>query len=240
MARRKSKAKQEEELFQGLAVLVTLVGTAGTYLLTTSWKASICVGVLGFIGVVSLMVSLQRKRMKRLKRSGIAEIDQMDGFQFEQYLGHLFRSQGYKAEVTKAIGDFGADLILVKEGKRIAVQAKRYSKNVGIKAVQEAQSSIAYYGTDEAWVVSNSDYTSAAYELAKSNKVRLINREALIEMALAMRVQEVVTIEASSEVHIQENTCPKCGNNLVKRSGSRGDFFGCSSFPKCRHTAPMK
>ncbi|MGE6575331.1 restriction endonuclease [Paenibacillus xylanexedens] len=240
MARRKSKAKQETELFQGLAGLAMLGGTAGTYSLTNSWKVSICVGVLGVIGVISLMVSLQRKRMKRLKRSGIAEIDQMDGFQFEQYLGHLFRSQGYKAEVTKAIGDFGADLILVKEGKRIAVQAKRYSKNVGIKAVQEAQSSIAHYGTDEAWVVSNSEYTSAAYELAKSNKVRLINREILIEMVLAMKDRGVVTVEAFSEIPINQNTCPECGNNLVKRSGSRGDFFGCNSFPKCRHTAPMK
>ncbi|KAF6620872.1 restriction endonuclease, partial [Paenibacillus sp. EKM208P] len=38
----------------------------------------------------------------RLRNSGIAEIDKMDGHQFEKYLGHLFRAQGYKAEVTQA------------------------------------------------------------------------------------------------------------------------------------------
>ncbi|MCK6077402.1 restriction endonuclease [Paenibacillus silvae] len=241
MARRKSKAKQEEELFQGLAGLAMLGGTAGTYSLTTSWKASIGVGFLGVIGVVTLMISIQRKRMKRLKRSGIAEIDQMDGFRFEQYLAHLFRSQGYKAEVTKAVGDFGADLILTKEGMRIAVQAKRYSKNVGIKAVQEAQSSIAHYRADEAWVVSNSEYTAAAYELAKSNKVRLFNREALIEMMLAMNDQKANDFQAADpKISPIKNVCPRCASDLVERSGPKGVFYGCSSFPKCRHTAPLK
>ncbi len=33
--------------------------------------------------------------------------------------------------------------------------------------------------------------------------------------------------------------CPQCGKALVKRKGSRGDFIGCSGFPKCRFTRPM-
>lgn len=43
----------------------------------------------------------------------------MEGVQFEKYLGHLFRSQGYKAEVTQAAGDYGADLVLSKDGKKL-------------------------------------------------------------------------------------------------------------------------
>ena len=31
--------------------------------------------------------------------------------------------------------------------------------------------------------------------------------------------------------------CPKCGIELVIRSGPRGKFYGCSNFPKCRATA---
>jgi DNA topoisomerase-1 len=30
--------------------------------------------------------------------------------------------------------------------------------------------------------------------------------------------------------------CPKCGKPLVKRTGPRGAFVGCSGFPKCRFT----
>jgi len=33
--------------------------------------------------------------------------------------------------------------------------------------------------------------------------------------------------------------CPKCSKPLVKRKGPRGEFLGCSGFPKCRHTSPL-
>lgn len=187
MARRKSKAKQEEELFKGLAGMAMLGGIIGTYSLTESWQASLVVGILGVVGVIVVMVVIQQKRAERLRRSGIGEIDGMDGVQFEHYLGHLFRSQGYRAEVTKSAGDFGADLVISKDGKRIVVQAKRYKKNVGLKAVQEVQGARAHYKANGAWVVTNSNYTEQAYQLAKSNGVRLIARDELVEMLLAMK-----------------------------------------------------
>ncbi|KAG0184001.1 hypothetical protein DFQ28_000312, partial [Apophysomyces sp. BC1034] len=30
--------------------------------------------------------------------------------------------------------------------------------------------------------------------------------------------------------------CPKCGSALMKRSGAKGQFLGCSGYPKCKHT----
>jgi hypothetical protein len=33
--------------------------------------------------------------------------------------------------------------------------------------------------------------------------------------------------------------CPKCGIALVIRTGPRGNFCGCSNFPKCRETATV-
>jgi DNA topoisomerase I len=30
--------------------------------------------------------------------------------------------------------------------------------------------------------------------------------------------------------------CPRCGSPMVKRSGPRGEFWGCSTFPKCKGT----
>lgn len=34
-------------------------------------------------------------------------------------------------------------------------------------------------------------------------------------------------------------TCPKCGAALRRRNGARGPFFGCSTYPACRYTAPV-
>lgn len=241
MARRKSKAKQEEEFFEALAGLAAIPMAGLGFLITKSLYGVVVGVVLGLATVTLIMRNIGNKRAERLKRSGIADIDKMEGIQFEKYLGHLFRAQGYKIEVTKAAGDYGADLIIQKDGKKIVVQAKRYSKNVGIKAVQEAQASIAHYGASEAWVVSNSDYTAAAYDLAKSNRVKLINREALIEMILTMNPAAVPTPQAViAEVTVNEFTCPKCGSKLVLRSGPKGQFYGCSSFPKCRHIKSIK
>lgn len=31
-------------------------------------------------------------------------------------------------------------------------------------------------------------------------------------------------------------TCPKCGSPMVKRTGPRGEFWGCSTFPRCQGT----
>jgi restriction system protein len=123
-------------------------------------------------------------RQRRLARSGIREIDAMDGRTFERYLETVFRRLGYKVELTKYRGDFGADLVVRKDGRRIAVQAKRYSKNVGVKAVQEAVAAKGYYDADEAMVVTNGHYTRQAAELARKNGVTLWDRERLISVLL--------------------------------------------------------
>ena len=39
---------------------------------------------------------------------------------------------------------------------------------------------------------------------------------------------------------IRENKCPRCGNNLVKRSGKFGNFLGCTNYPKCTHTIDLQ
>jgi DNA helicase-2/ATP-dependent DNA helicase PcrA len=34
--------------------------------------------------------------------------------------------------------------------------------------------------------------------------------------------------------------CPKCGNPMKLRTGRRGDFYGCSQYPKCDYTIDVK
>lgn len=37
-----------------------------------------------------------------------------------------------------------------------------------------------------------------------------------------------------------EGDCPKCGSTLLKRSGSKGVFLGCSNYPDCSYTQRIK
>jgi restriction system protein len=253
MARRKSKAKQEDEMINGLIGLVIFGTFIGTYYFTKSLSTSIGVTIVAFAVVIAALIIRKMNYMDKLRRSGINDIDKMEGREFELYLGELFKKHGYEVNVTKLAGDYGADLVIVKGGKKIVVQAKRYSKNVGIKAVQEAQASIAHYGASEAWVVSNSDYTTAAYELAKSNRVRLIHRDELIEMMLqtkqvtpklqlvkeAPKALQTGQVQNNVDPIVEDVTCSRCGSNMVRRSNARGEFLGCGNFPKCRNTITL-
>ena len=105
-----------------------------------------------------------------------AELDQLSGVEFETFLAGLFRAQGYAAELTPTSGDYGADLILSKDGRCIAVQAKRYVGSVGVAAVQEALSGQAYYQCHTAWVITTGAFTPNALELAQKSGVRMIGR----------------------------------------------------------------
>jgi restriction system protein len=122
---------------------------------------------------------------RRLSRSGIYEVDAMDGKTFERYLATLFHGLGYHVEQTGHPGDFGADLVIRRDGQQIAVQAKRWTKNVGVKAVQEAVAAKAYYGADSAMVVTNRLFTPQARILGRANNVELWDRDRLVREMLA-------------------------------------------------------
>lgn len=113
---------------------------------------------------------------QRFGTAKAAELDQLSGVAFEEFLAGLFRAQGYAAELTPTTGDYGADLILSKDNMRIAVQAKRYAGSVGVAAVQEALSGQAYYQCNAAWVITTGTFTTNALELAEKSGVRMIGR----------------------------------------------------------------
>jgi restriction system protein len=142
-----------------------------------------------------LLVALGRlawraHELHRLSKSRINEIDRMDGHRFEEYLSTLFRRLGYHVELTRRRGDYGADLVISKGKHRTAVQAKRWSKRVGVKAVQEAVASKGMYGCDAALVVANREFTQQAQKLARANKVELWGREVLVAKLLAVLGKE--------------------------------------------------
>ena len=109
------------------------------------------------------------------------DLDVLTGIEFEHFLVKIFEKMGYQCEVTKASGDFGADLLLSKVGVRTVVQAKRYDGKVSPKAVQEAVAAIKQYDANNAMVVTTNYFTSGANELADNNNVKLVDRDKIEE-----------------------------------------------------------
>lgn len=120
------------------------------------------------------------KRYYKLKN--LANLDELNGVEFEVAIAGLYKHKGYEVEITKASGDFGVDVIAKKGREILAIQAKRYSGKVGIKAVQEVSAGAFYYKATKAIVITNSFYTEQAKELAKNTDITLINKKHLANM----------------------------------------------------------
>ena len=104
------------------------------------------------------------------------------GREFEWFLEKLFKFLGYNAVHNGKSGDQGADLILRKNNYVYAVQAKYYTGKLSNKPIQEVVGSLKYYNANQGVVVTNSEFTKGAQELAKANKVILINGKALKDL----------------------------------------------------------
>lgn len=147
--------------------------------------------IMGLVFFVSFLLIVVKSFFKRLKRKlkinkyknyDFSKIDYMDGIEFENLIDAKFQKMGYTTKLTKATKDYGVDLIATKNKKSIAIQIKRYNRNVGVKAIQEVIAAKAFYKTDTAMVLTNSYFTKPAKNLAKETDVILIDRSKLAKI----------------------------------------------------------
>ncbi|MGR5061241.1 NERD domain-containing protein [Vibrio rotiferianus] len=95
--------------------------------------------------------------------------------------------------------------------------------------VTYARGSIRYIQKFNDVVFSDKDYARLTESI---NQIKL-KRGIITDLKHREHVKEVVTSKASS------NQCPRCGSEMVLRETKRGEnigkqFWGCSTFPKCR------
>lgn len=149
------------------------------------------VWVLIAILLISYVLKIVRFFIERNKNYELKEIDLMSGQDFEYCFANILRKSDYKkVKVTQYQGDQGIDILASKDSRNIGYQCKRYKKNVGNKAVQEAHAGKSYYGLDEVYVVTNSYFTKSAIELANKTGVILLNRDDLYKMMKELKLDK--------------------------------------------------
>lgn len=136
---------------------------------------------LSILFIASIKKIIENNKLSKL---GLTDIHKLTGKDFEKYLELLFSKSGYKVTRTKYIGDYGADLVIEKNGNRKVIQAKRWKGKVGVRSVQEVLAAKGYYKCQEALVVTNSYFTNQAKVLAKANDVELWDRKKFIATLL--------------------------------------------------------
>ena len=119
----------------------------------------------------------ERRERERLRNSYVLNLSP---YEYEEYVAEELRQEGYTdVDTTPKSRDFGAD-VLARDGDRtVCVQCKRYAPGhlVGVKAVQEIYSAKDYYGCDDAYLYTTSDYTKAAVEMANELGVLLVRTQ---------------------------------------------------------------
>lgn len=99
----------------------------------------------------------------------------MTGLEFEHHCAELLMKKGFKEViVTPPSGDYGADLIAYDSaGNKWVFQCKHYKGKVNNSAVQEIAAAKAHYRADKAAVMTNSQLTEQARQLAFENAIEL-------------------------------------------------------------------
>ena len=97
----------------------------------------------------------------------------LNGYSFETEIAKLYERLGYSAQITPKSGDGGVDIILEKDGKRIAVQCKHHSKPVGPAPVRELLGVVASQDFDSGIFISLNGYTKNAISEANLSKVQI-------------------------------------------------------------------
>ena len=111
------------------------------------------------------------------------ELDAMDGLDFEYYCADLLAADGFvDVKVTRSSGDYGVDILAEKDGVTYAIQCKRYTGLVGVKAVQEAYAGRDYYDRMVGAVLTNQYFTKPAVQAARKLKILLWDRDYLQDM----------------------------------------------------------
>jgi restriction system protein len=200
----------------------------------------------------------RRKERETLARSVTSSksADALDGMswqEFEMLTGEAFRLQGFDVEEQGGTqADGGVDLVARRGSEIYLVQCKQWrALKVGVDVVRELYGVMAARGAAGGYVVTSGQFTEDARAFAEGRNVRLIDGGKLFGMlqpakaSLAEKGSRRFAREEAAPARVAAvpvtPSCPICSGKMVRRTASKGanagaQFWGCSTFPKCRGT----
>ena len=120
------------------------------------------------------------------QRPAVRLSPEMTPAEFEVFCAEQLRNCGWEVQVTPLCKDQGVDVIAVKNGIRVVLQCKLYSKPVGNKAVQEIAAGKIHQQAVYGAVVTNSTFTSSAKQPASTTGIRLLHHTDLLKLDMIL------------------------------------------------------
>ena len=124
---------------------------------------------------------------------------------FEHLIRELFekefRQYGGECNVTRASRDGGVDAIAFDpdpiRGGKIVIQAKRYTKTVGVSAVRDLYGTVLNEGATKGILVTTADYGPDSYEFAKGKPLTLLNGANLLHLLASHGHRAKIDLQAA-------------------------------------------
>lgn len=218
-------------------------------MLTPGWgwiPASAIFGLFFLLALISFW--RRRSRQKLLARhTTLDQLKKMTWQDFERLVGQIYRQQGFSVkEMGLGGADGGVDLLLTKGKQTILVQCKRWnSQSIGAPIVREMWGLAHHHRAQGVKIVTVGRFTAAAREFARGKPMELVDGPALVELIHSTSKRQTPMDSsprpAKSSSLPKPPECPHCGQAMVQRVSKQNgnQFWGCSTFPKCRGTRPF-
>lgn len=201
-------------------------------------------GITFFVIIIVIAIWRRKARFKNIMgwhsdRELIQSLRIMEPSEFEEYTADLFSKLSYKTRITGGAYDKGIDVIAEKDGVKHYIQCKKFiTRKVTVHDVRDFYGALAdNLSNSKGYFITTNKFTLEAERFAEDKPIELIDGNKLLNY---IRLAEK-SGKYSDKKNLEEivKNCPECGGRLVERDGKYGKFYGCSNFPKCRHTEPV-
>lgn len=204
-------------------------------------------------GIFAQFQKLDRRRLFE-RNQELQNIRQLSWQRFEELIAEAYRRRGFSATITGGGGaDGGVDVILRKESETVLIQCKHWKTfKVDVPKVRELLGVVTATSADRGILITSGKFTSAAKQFADGNRLELVDGDGLVklmhEITAGVTPADIgPSVIASQKAAPAEASpsCPLCNSEMVARVATRGkgtgeSFWGCSTFPRCRGTRPMR
>lgn len=241
MARKKSLLDDFLDLLEKLIYLYVLYLVYLWFLNRDNFWRWLIYGIVFFVVLFTLTYWRRKLRVKKGKqwlsdRELLQMLRRKTPTEFEDYIADLFSRLGYKTETTGGPYDEGIDVIAEKDGMKHYIQCKKFiTQEVGVSAIRDFYGAIAdHLAKGKGYFITTNKFTLEAEKFAEDKPIELIDGFKLIKY---IRMAEKSSKELTED---KIKICPKCGGNLLEKTGRYGKFFGCSNYPKCQYIENIK
>lgn len=172
-------------------------------------------------------------------------IQDIEWKRFEELATAYCRELGVKAEPTSLGADGGIDIKLYEDdsGSPTSIaQCKAWNSwQVGVQQIREFLGVMTHEKIAKGFYMTSGKYTDAAKEVAEANSITLIDGETLLLLIKQLpEDSQQKLLSLALEGDYTTPSCPSCGIKMVRRTGKKGNFWGCKNYPRCHQKLNLR